>query len=104
VCLWLYQPYLGQTPAGTKPWRDRLVTARAHASRIATIGASYSVEVLHARSDWMLRDCDAFVAVNNSRCRSGGTVTALSRVLPGTPVIHIDVHNLRTTFGRLAPA
>jgi hypothetical protein len=62
------------------------------------------VEILHARSEWMLRDCDTLVAVIDPRRRSGGTVTALRRVLPGTPVIHIDIHNLRTTTGRAGPA
>lgn len=100
--MWLYQPYPGHDARWEQSWRDRLAAARATAARVATLGSRFSVEVLHARSDWMLRDCDALVAVVDPRRRTGGTATALRRVRPGTPVIHVDVWNRRTT--RAVPA
>jgi ribA/ribD-fused uncharacterized protein len=98
--VWLYQPYPGHDARWEQSWRDRLTAARALAARTDTLGPSFSVEVLHARSDWMLRDCDALVAVIDPRRRSGGTVTALRRVWPGTPVIHVDVWHRRTTIAQ----
>ena len=98
AAVWLYQPYPGHDARWEQPWRDRLTAARTTAARVDTLGSRYSVEVLHARSDWMLRDCDALVAVIDPRRRTGGTVTALRRVWPGTPVIHVDVAHRRTTI------
>jgi ribA/ribD-fused uncharacterized protein len=96
--VWLYQPYPGHDARWESAWADRLATVRTIASRVATLGTRYSVEVLHARSDWMLRDCDALVAVVDPHRRTGGTVAALQRVWPGTPVIHVDVRHRRTTI------
>jgi ribA/ribD-fused uncharacterized protein len=96
--VWLYQPYPDHDARWEQSWRDRLTAARALATRVDTLGSRYSVEVLHARSDWMLRDCDALIAVIDPRRRSGGTVTALRRVRPGTPVIHLDVWHQRTSI------
>ncbi len=102
--VWLYQPYPGHDARWDQTWRDRLTAAQATATRTATLGTRFSVEVLHARSDWMLRDCDALVAVIDPYRRSGGTVTALRRVWPGTPVIHVDVRHRRTTIAQPAAA
>lgn len=96
--VWLYQPYPDHDARWDPAWRARLAAMRAVASRIGTLGTGYSVAVLHARSEWMLRDCDALVAVIDPQRHAGGTVTALRHVPSGTPVIHVDVRNRRTTI------
>lgn len=95
--VWLYQPYAGHDERWPRDWRDRLAAAREFATRVDTLGKRFSIAVLHARSDWMIRDADAIVAVVDPLRRSGGTWQALQRIPATTPVIHVDVRNRRTT-------
>ncbi|WP_410646242.1 NADAR family protein [Amycolatopsis sp. cmx-4-54] len=96
--VWLYQPYTGHDERWTQDWRDRLTTARMAASRVDTLGTRFSIDVLHARSEWMIRDCDAIIAVVNPQRTSGGTWQALKKVPTSTPIIRIDVLHRRTTL------
>ncbi|WP_394622412.1 DUF1273 domain-containing protein (plasmid) [Lentzea sp. JNUCC 0626] len=98
IPVWLYQPYTGHYSRWPQDWQHRLFAAREFAGRVDTLGDRFSVQVLHARSDWMIRDCDAVVAVLDPLRRSGGTVQALQRVSATTPVIHVDVRNRRTSL------
>ncbi|HEY3691144.1 MAG TPA: NADAR family protein [Pseudonocardiaceae bacterium] len=98
IPVWLYQPYSGHDGRWDQDWRDRLAAARAFAARVDTLGTTFSVQVLHARNDWMIRDCDAIVAVVDPERRSGGTWHALQRVPETMPVVHIDVRHRRTTL------
>jgi ribA/ribD-fused uncharacterized protein len=98
VPVWLYQPYVGHDQRWAQVWRDRLTAARLAAARVDTLGDSYSVAVLHARSDWMIRDANAVVSVFDPDRRSGGTWQALQKVPPTTPLIHVDVRHRRTTL------
>lgn len=98
LAVWLYQPYTGHDARWPQDWRNRLAAARGFAGRVDTLGERFSVQVLHARSDWMIRDCDALVAVVDPLATSGGTVKALQRVPATTPVIHVDVRSRRTSL------
>lgn len=96
--VWLYQPYTGHDERWNQHWRGRRAAARRDASRIDTLGTRFSVDVLHARSEWMIRDCDAIIAVVNPRRTSGGTWQALKKIPSSTPIIRIDVLHRRTTL------
>ncbi|OXM57081.1 hypothetical protein CFP71_09990 [Amycolatopsis thailandensis] len=95
--VWLYQPYTGHDERWNQGWRDRLAAARGNASRIDTLGSRFSVDVLHARSEWMIRDCDAIIAVVDPRRTSGGTWQALKKIPSSMPIIRVDVLHRRTT-------
>jgi len=96
--IWLYQPYVGHDERWPQSWRDRLIEARDLAVRVDTLADRFSVTALHARSDWMIRDADAVVAVVDPTRRSGGTWQALRKVPPTMPLIHVDVRERRTTL------
>jgi ribA/ribD-fused uncharacterized protein len=104
VPVWLYQPYRGHDGRWSPDWRDRLTAARGYAARVDTLGDVFSVPVLHARNDWMIRDCDAIVAVVDPERRSGGTWQALQRIPATMPLVRIDVRQRRTTLREPAPA
>jgi ribA/ribD-fused uncharacterized protein len=104
VPVWLYQPYRGHDGRWQQDWRDRLTVARSYAARVDTSGTEFSVRVLHARSDWLIRDCDAIVAVVDPDRRSGGTWQALQRIPATMPLIRVDVRRRRTTLREPAPA
>jgi ribA/ribD-fused uncharacterized protein len=97
VSVWLYQPYVDHDERWPQDWRDRLAQAREFATRVDTLGEEFSISVLHARSDWMIRDADAVVAVVDPQRRSGGTWQALQKIPAAMPLIHVDVRNRHTT-------
>lgn len=98
IPVWLYQPHHGHDARWPEPWRDRLTTARGFAARIDTLGTKFSMQVLHARNDWMIRDCDAIIAVIDPHHRHGGTWQTLQKIPASMPVIHVDVRHRRTTL------
>ncbi len=104
VPVWLYQPYRGHDGLWQQDWRDRLTAARSYAARVDTLGTEFSVRVLHARNDWLIRDCGAIVAVLDPDRRSGGTWQALQRIPATMPLIRVDVRRRRTTLREPAPA
>lgn len=98
VPVWLYQPYPGHDQRWNHDWQQRLQAARRFASRTDTLGTRFSVDVLHSRSEWMIRDCDAIIAVIDPKRTAGGTVQALRKIPATLPIIRVDVRNRRTTL------
>ncbi|RSM68688.1 hypothetical protein DL991_41195 [Amycolatopsis sp. WAC 01375] len=103
VPVWLYQPYTGHDERWNQDWRDRLTAARREASRVDTLGTRFSVDVLHERSSWMIRDCDAIIAVVDPRRTSGGTWQALKKIPPSMPIIRLDVLHRKTSLRAADP-
>lgn len=83
------------SPDQANRWQsgDREVWAslRSRASREVVLGPTYSVRLLHARNDAMLRDADALIAVWLPDKTTGGTYGALRKAQrTGLPVLHVD--------------
>lgn len=94
---WLYLPFPQQADGWTPEWRARHAAACRSAARVAVLGDQYRVQLLHARNSWMLRDCQALVAVLDPRRRSGGTHSTVAKARGRIPVISIDPRS-RTTM------
>jgi uncharacterized phage-like protein YoqJ len=92
-------------PQQPDKWRDedkaewqRLLGLAAHTE---TYGAGFSVRLLHARNDGMIRACDLAIAVHDPRKTEGGTASAVRKLLAlGRPVVHVDPWARMTTLRR----
>jgi ribA/ribD-fused uncharacterized protein len=89
--IWVYQPFPQQPDRWSADWQQHHQRVRATAARVATLAQTFSVTALHARSDWMIRDCSALVAVVDPEHTHGGTYQALRKALSRRPVIYLDV-------------
>jgi uncharacterized phage-like protein YoqJ len=71
------------------------------ASHTETYGAGFSIRLLHARNDGMIRACHAAIAVHDPRKTEGGTASAVRKLIAvGRPVIHVDPWARMTTLRR----
>lgn len=87
-----YLPYPGHSNGW--PSADRLrcqrLTARSHAV-IECTGAYEGPEAMHTRTQRLLADSDALIAVWNGLRHTGGTAdTVRAAVIGGLPIVHID--------------
>lgn len=112
VDLWAYLPFPGQTKGWTHEqaaeWR-RYSTLRAdggRATRSQFLADSYSVQALHARNDWMIRDADAVVAVADPEKTTGGTASTLAKIGESLPVIYLNIRDwtVKLRFSEVAGA
>lgn len=92
-------------PQQPDKWRDadrdewsRLLGMAAHTE---TYGPTFSVRLLHARNDGMIRACSLAIAVHDPAKIEGGTASAVRKLLAvGRPVIHVDPVARMTTLRR----
>jgi uncharacterized phage-like protein YoqJ len=92
-------------PQQPDKWRDtdkaewqRLL---GHAAETTTYGTGYSVRLLHARNDGMIRACSAAVAVLDPSKTEGGTASAVRKLLAvNVPIVHVDPVAQLTTLRR----
>jgi ribA/ribD-fused uncharacterized protein len=96
AAVWLYQPFPQQPDRWTPDWRQHHHRVREMASRTATLGPQPSTALLYGRNEWMIRDCDAVVAVADPEHTRGGTYHALRHALGYRPVIYINVRDRDT--------
>lgn len=86
-------------------WRDEdraeWVRLLGLASHTETYGTGFSVRLLHARNDGMIKACTAAIAVHDPRKTDGGTASAVRKLLDaGRPIIHVDPVARMTTLRR----
>lgn len=94
--VWLYAPFPQQPDRWTADWRRHHQRVREYSARVAILGSAFSTKLLFARNDWMIRDCDALVAVVDPEHRGGGTHAAVATALNRRAVIRIDVRARET--------
>lgn len=97
--LWAYLPF----PQQTRGWHPDQVEVWQRYTRLRTedppgfatervfMGDIYAVQLLHARNDLMIRDCEVMVAVVDPARTTGGTASVLHKIGPSKPVIVLDV-------------
>jgi ribA/ribD-fused uncharacterized protein len=96
--LWAYLPFPQQpdkwNETQRRAWREYATLRDAdepgRATRVEYLAQEFSVAALHARSDWMIRDSDAVVAVHDPEKATGGTAKAVSKVGQSKPVIWLN--------------
>lgn len=97
VPLAAYIPFLEQTKGWSVEDIERWEHLRSKASREVVLGDRYSVRLLHARNDAMLRDSDLVVAVWSPSNEKGGTASTVRKARSqGKAIIVIDLDNFRT--------
>jgi len=103
--VWLYQPFAQQPDRWPADWQAHHRRVRNYASRVAVLDATASTKALFARNDWMIRDCDALIAVVDPEHRGGGTHAAVASAQNRRPIIRIDVRarETRLVLPRKAP-
>lgn len=103
--VWLYQPFAQQPDRWPADWQAHHRRVRDYASRVATLDTTASTKALFARNDWMIRDCDALIAVVDPEHRGGGTHAAVASAQNRRPIIRIDVRarDTRLVLPRKAP-
>lgn len=89
--LWAYVPFEAQSERWPEGARRHWATLRQAATREVVLGAHYSVRLLHARNDLLVRDADAVVAVHHPSQVTGGTVSVIRKARQaGLPVIRVN--------------
>ncbi|WP_309117047.1 SLOG family protein [Saccharothrix sp.] len=94
--VWLYQPFPQQADRWQADWKAHHRRVQGFASRVAVLDTRFSTKALFDRNDWMIRDCDALVAVVDPEHRGGGTHAAVASALGRRPIIRIDVRKRDT--------
>lgn len=97
----MYLPFPQQADNWSPEWRDRHRAACRSAARVAILGTQYRVPLLHARNAWMIRDCQALVAVLDPGKDSGGTYATVATARGRVPVVLIDPCSRSTTLIRV---
>lgn len=98
--VWVYKPFPQQQDRWTRDWQQHYARVCSYAGRVAVLGTHADKSLLFARNDWMIRDCDALVAVVDPWHTRGGTYAAVKSALHRKPIIHIDVRARTTRFIR----
>jgi ribA/ribD-fused uncharacterized protein len=98
--VWLYQPHPEQTARWPAEWQRHHRRVRDLASRVATLGTRYTTDSLFTRNEWMVRDCEAIIAVIDPERTRGGTHHAAQFAHGRRPIIRIDIRHRRTTLVR----
>ena len=71
---------------------------REQATRENVISDKYSIRMLHARNDAMIKDSDLVVAVWSPRQNTGGTASAVKKVRQkNKPMILVDLDSFKTS-------
>lgn len=97
--LWAYLPGSWQAERWSGAQMDRYRDLLDQAARVFVLPGDYHVSKLHVRSQLMVRDSDALVAVLNSNADRGGTLAAFRWASDrGRTIIHVDPHLRKVNF------
>ncbi len=99
--LWAHAPFPQQPdkwPAEDRAEWERLCRL---ADRLKTYGGYFDVRTLHARNDGMIKVSSVAIAVHDPSKTTGGTASAVRKLLDlGRPIIHVDPVARMTTLRR----
>lgn len=101
VPLSAYIPFPQQSDKWSFADRSHWLKLRKEASKEIIIGEKFSIGLLHARNDAMIRASDLAVAVWSPSVTTGGTASAVNKIRKAKkPMILIDLDALTVTTER----
>lgn len=97
--LWAHIPFPQQPDKWQQADRDEWERLCRVAWRLKTYGGYYDVRTLHERNAGMVEAADAAVAVWDPRKTTGGTASAIGKLIAaGLPIVHVNPETRMTTL------
>lgn len=101
--LWAHVPFPQQPDRWRPEDRDEWARLLGLADEATTYGPDFDVKLLHARNTGMIDNADAAIVVWQPGKTTGGTASAIRKlVATGKPIVHVNPATRKTTLRQMA--